>query len=57
MSAEHIFLEYVYFSSFADSWVEHARDYLNMMIDRFGRGPHSEVIELAATTAISSSSS
>jgi hypothetical protein len=44
----HLLGEYAYFSSFADGWVEHARDYTNMMIDRFGFGPHSEVIELAS---------
>ena len=48
VSAERIFSEYAYFSSFADSWVEHARDYTNTMIDRFGVGPHSQVIELAS---------
>jgi hypothetical protein len=48
VSAERIFSEYAYFSSFADSWVEHARDYTNTMIDRFGLGPHSQVIELAS---------
>jgi hypothetical protein len=48
VSAEHIFTEYAYFSSFADSWVQHARDYSERMIDRFGYGPHSQVIELAS---------
>ena len=27
VSAEHIFTEYAYFSSYSDSWVEHARRY------------------------------
>jgi SAM-dependent methyltransferase len=48
VSAEHIFSEYAYFSSFADSWVQHARDYTNRMINRFGFGPHSQVIELGS---------
>ena len=48
VSAEHIFTEYAYFSSFADSWVQHARDYTEKMIDRFGFGPSSQVIELAS---------
>ena len=48
VSAEHIFSEYAYFSSFADSWVQHARDYTDKMIDRFGFGPQSQVIELAS---------
>jgi SAM-dependent methyltransferase len=48
VSAEHIFSEYAYFSSFADSWVQHARDYTEQVTDRFGYGPHSQVIELAS---------
>ena len=48
VSAEHIFTEYAYFSSFADSWVQHARRYTEQMIDRFGVGPDSQVIELAS---------
>jgi hypothetical protein len=45
---DHNFSEYAYFSSFAESRVEHVRDYTSRMIDRFGFGPHSEVIELAS---------
>ena len=30
-----IFTEYAYFSSYSDSWVEHARDYAETMIERF----------------------
>jgi hypothetical protein len=48
VSAEHIFSEYAYFSSFSDSWVEHARVYTEKMIDRFGFGPASQVVELAS---------
>ena len=48
VSTEHIFSEYAYFSSFSDSWVEHARNYTEKMIDRFGIGTHSHVVELAS---------
>src|SRR5262245_37572589 len=48
VAPEHIFSEYAYFSSFSDSWVQHARRYTEQMIDRFGFGPHSQVIELAS---------
>src|SRR5262249_7934627 len=48
VSAEHIFTEYAYFSSFADSWVQHARDYTEKMIDRFGYDGSSHVIEVAS---------
>ena len=48
VSAEHIFTEYAYYSSFSDSWVEHARDYTSKMIDRFGLDARSQVVELAS---------
>ena len=48
VSAEDIFSEYAYFSSFSDSWVQHAREYTEKMVDRFGYGPQSHVVELAS---------
>ncbi len=48
VSPEHIFTEYAYFSSFADSWVEHARQYAEMMIERFQLGDQSHVVEIAS---------
>ncbi len=45
---EEIFTEYAYFSSYSDSWVEHARQYCDMVTERFGLGPHSLVVELAS---------
>jgi hypothetical protein len=48
VSANDIFSEYAYFSSFSDSWVEHAREYCETMIDRFGLGATSQVVELAS---------
>jgi hypothetical protein len=48
VSAEEIFTEYAYFSSYSDSWVEHARRYAEMAAKRFGLGPHSLVVELAS---------
>jgi hypothetical protein len=48
VTAEHIFNEYAYFSSFSDSWVQHARDYTEAVIDRFGLGTSSHVVELAS---------
>ena len=38
VSAEHIFSEYAYFSSYSDSWVEHARRIRGKMIERFHLG-------------------
>src|SRR6266545_6327788 len=36
VSSEEIFTEYAYFSSYSSSWVEHARRYCEMAIERFG---------------------
>lgn len=46
--AEAIFSDYAYFSSYATSWVEHARRYSEAMTERFGLGPQSLVIEVAS---------
>lgn len=43
-----IFSEYAYFSSYSDSWVEHARKYVEAMIGRFGLGPTSRAMEIAS---------
>jgi C-methyltransferase C-terminal domain/Putative zinc binding domain/Methyltransferase domain len=48
VAADEIFSEYAYFSSYSDSWVAHARAYVEMAIDRFGLGPDSLVVELAS---------
>jgi SAM-dependent methyltransferase len=48
VSADHIFSEYAYFSSYSDSWVQHARRYTVDMTKRFGLGPDSFVVELAS---------
>ena len=43
-----IFSDYAYFSSYSDSWVEHARRYTEQMIGRFGFGAASKVMEIAS---------
>ncbi len=40
--------EYIYFSSFSKSWLEHARQYVEMVVKRFGLTTKSKVIEIAA---------
>ncbi|MBY0338971.1 MAG: class I SAM-dependent methyltransferase [Acetobacteraceae bacterium] len=45
---EAIFSDYLYFSSFAASWVEHARRYAAAMTERFGLTPASRVVEVAS---------
>jgi 2-polyprenyl-3-methyl-5-hydroxy-6-metoxy-1,4-benzoquinol methylase len=47
-SREILFGDYAYFSSYASSWLAHARTYTDDMIGRFGLGPSSEVIEIAS---------
>jgi SAM-dependent methyltransferase len=47
-SAEDIFSDYAYFSSYSESWLNHARCYTQMMIDRFGFGTGSNVVEIAS---------
>jgi hypothetical protein len=45
---EQIFSEYAYFSSYSESWVDHARRYVEAMIERFGLGAGSLVMEIAS---------
>lgn len=40
--------EYVYFSSYSTSWLQHAKQYTGLMVDRFGFGKGSQVIEIAS---------
>jgi SAM-dependent methyltransferase len=48
VSPEEIFTEYAYFSSYADSWVEHMRRYADMITDRLGLGTGSLVVEVGS---------
>jgi SAM-dependent methyltransferase len=48
VTPESIFTEYAYFSSYSDSWVRHARDYVDLATERLGLGPDSLVVELAS---------
>ncbi|MBS0375255.1 MAG: class I SAM-dependent methyltransferase [Proteobacteria bacterium] len=43
-----IFSEYAYFSSYSDSWVEHARRYVEAVSERFALGKNSLVMEIAS---------
>ena len=46
--AEEIYSEYAYFSSYSDSWLDHARRYVEMAIGRFKLGPDKLVVEVAS---------
>lgn len=45
---ENIFTEYAYFSAYSDSWVEYARRYTDMIVDRLALDGSSHVVELAS---------
>ena len=45
---DNIFSQYAYFSSYSETWLEHARIYTQLMIERFGLDSDSEVIELGS---------
>ncbi|MCZ4279391.1 class I SAM-dependent methyltransferase [Kiloniella laminariae] len=45
---EDIFSDYAYFSSYASSWVEHARNYAESAIKRFDLNEKSFVVEVAS---------
>jgi len=40
--------DYVYFSSFSKSWLKHAKNYSDMMVERFSLNSQSKVIEIAS---------
>src|SRR5262245_14941414 len=48
VSADHIFTEYAYFSSYSTSWVAHAKTYCEMITERLRLGAGSLVVELAS---------
>jgi SAM-dependent methyltransferase len=48
VAGEDIFSDYLYFSSYSDSWVAHAKLYADEMIARLRLGPDSLVTEVAS---------
>jgi len=47
-SPEDIFSDYAYFSSYSDAWRKHCAEYAEMIIERFGYGRDSFVMEIAS---------
>jgi len=45
---ENIFGDYAYFSSYSDSWLRHAENYVAEMVRRFRIGPAQQVVEVAS---------
>jgi hypothetical protein len=48
VSPDHIFTEYAYFSSFSDTWLKHAAEYVDMIVGRLSLGKASLAVELAS---------
>ncbi|PJF38258.1 MAG: SAM-dependent methyltransferase, partial [Phototrophicales bacterium] len=48
VAPDQIFSDYDYFSSYSDSWVEHARKYVEMMTQRRSLDSSSLVMEIAS---------
>jgi SAM-dependent methyltransferase len=44
---ENIFSDYAYFSSYSQTWLEHAREYVDEVTERFDLGENSLVVEVA----------
>ncbi len=45
---EDTFTDYAYFASYSDSWVEHARNFVEKAVHDLGLGPHSSIVEVAS---------
>ncbi len=45
---ENIFSDYLYFSSYSQTWLEHAKDYSDKMTEKFGLNENSLVVEIAS---------
>jgi SAM-dependent methyltransferase len=48
VAPQELFGNYVYFSSYSDDWLAHAKAYCEMARQRFALGPSSLVVELAS---------
>lgn len=48
VTPDEIFSDYDYFSSFSQSWVAHAKNYVDMITDRLGLGKDSLAMEIAS---------
>jgi SAM-dependent methyltransferase len=47
-SPEHIFSDYLYFSSYSETWLRHCSAYADSVAARLGLGPTSKVVEVAS---------
>jgi SAM-dependent methyltransferase len=45
---EELFSDYAYFSSYSDSWLDHARTYADSVVTRFNLNHDSRIVEIAS---------
>lgn len=48
VAPENIFSDYLYFASYSDSWLAHAKVYTDLMVQRFAINEKSLVVEIAS---------
>jgi SAM-dependent methyltransferase len=48
VAPENIFSDYLYFASYSDSWLAHAKAYTDLMVKRFSINASSLVVEIAS---------
>ncbi|MGD1910492.1 MAG: methyltransferase domain-containing protein [Rivularia sp. (in: cyanobacteria)] len=48
ITPENIFSDYAYFSSYSESWLQHAKNYVDMAVERFQLNDGSQVVEIAS---------
>jgi SAM-dependent methyltransferase len=48
ITPEDTFTEYAYFASYSDSWVQHAKSFVDEAVQRLRLGPESFVVEVAS---------
>jgi 2-polyprenyl-3-methyl-5-hydroxy-6-metoxy-1,4-benzoquinol methylase len=48
VAPEKIFSEYAYFSSYSETWLNHAKNYAEMIVDRLGLDGKSRVVEIGS---------
>ncbi len=48
VSCEEIFCEYAYFSSYSEAWLNHAKNYVKMIMKKLKLSKRSQVIEIAS---------
>lgn len=48
VSPNQIFSDYAYFSSYSDTWLQHAKDYTEKMVERLQLHTQSQVVEIAS---------